>query len=154
MVTVDDLADAIGDRLAATTNYSTYVPGGTWLGRAPATPADYPYVVMEIDAGDAEVSSGSLSLQRFEVRVSAYCPVGDASTNINAVSQTLNTALASAAGNTALQGASLRNAGDKILHAIPVSPEGEYAPSLREGRDVWRAGLAVSVLCQSDRSVA
>jgi hypothetical protein len=154
VVTVDDIAGAVGARLAATTGFTTAVPGGIFLGRAPATPADHPYAVIEVDPGDAEVFSGDLSVQRFEVRVGVYCPVGDSGVNVGTVEQLLNTALASSAGNTAMQGSSLRNATDKILHSIPVRPEGEYAPSLREGRDVWRAGVAVGVLAQSDRGVA
>lgn len=154
MVTVDDVAGALKTRLAATSGYTAAIPGGTWLDRGPDAPAGYPYLVLKIEPGEAELFSGSASLQPFTVTLAAYCPVGASGVNVATVEQVLNTAMASQAGNAALQAANLRNAGDKILHCLPVRPGGKYDLTMREGRDVFAVGLTVSVLCESDRSAS
>jgi len=154
VVTVDDIAGAVGGRLAATAGWSAAVPGGVHLGRGPDSPTDYPYAVVDVVPSDAEVFSGDISLQRFEVRVGVYCPSGDPAGGAKTAGELLNLALASSAGNAAMQASALRNANDKILHCLPRRPEGDFADPLRGGRDVWRAGVVTDVLTQSDRGVA
>ena len=145
MVTLDDVAGIVKAQLAAQSGYNTTLPGGSWFDRGPDTPAGYPYDVFKIEAGLSELTSGGAYVQRFTVRVAGYCPLGDSGVNVQ---------LVSVAAQTALLAASLRNASEKVLAGVPSSARGEYAPTLRDGKDVWIAGLTVDLIVQGDRGAA
>lgn len=154
MVTIDDVAGVVKARFAAVAAFATAVPGGAWLGRGPDTPDAYPYEVHQIEAERPELFGGSIFIQKFLVRSAIYAPVGASGVDPQAVQQATNTALCSDAANTAVQAASLRNATDLVLHARPAAVKGEFAPTLREGRDVFVCGTTAEILVQSDKSVA
>ena len=154
MVTLDDVAGIVKAQLAAQSGYNTTLPGGSWFDRGPDTPAGYPYDVFKIEAGLSELTSGGAYVQRFTVRVAGYCPLGDSGVNVQLVSQLFHAALVSVAAQTALLAASLRNASEKVLAGVPSSARGEYAPTLRDGKDVWIAGLTVDLIVQGDRGAA
>lgn len=133
---------------------ATTCPGGHWFDRGPDTPADYPYDVFKVEAQAARMTSGSLYDQTFTVRLGGYCPIGDTGVDVQAVSQLFHNALVSDAANTALRAVSLRNATEKVLVGKPGVSRGEYAPTLREGRDVFIAGFTAEIVVMGDRSVS
>lgn len=154
MVTPDDVAAAIQTRCAATAAVAAAIPGGVWYPAGPDAPAAYPYAVLKVEAGEARLTSGDLYTQPFTAKVSAYVPVGAGGCDPAAVSRALADALAVGPAAAALRAAPLRNPGERVLHARPLAPSGENAPESREGRDVFRAGLAVELLVQGNRGVA
>lgn len=154
MITTDDIAKIVTDRFTAVGSLGTDITGGAWYGRGSDPPSAYPYVVFQIEARETQVFSGSLCVQKFEVRAAAYIPIGDAGSDPNGVQQEMNTALVTAAAQTALRNAALRNGTEKILHSRPLSPDGRFEQRLREGRDVFACGVRAELLCQGDRSVS
>lgn len=152
MITLDDVAKVVLDRLAAQAGYAATVPGKAWPDRGPDTPDGYPYIVSKIEAGPCKNTSGPTYTQPWTVRTAAYCPLGGGVT-AQAVEQLMNDALASDAAQTALRAASLRNNTEKCLFAKVASGRGEYARELRAGADVLAASLTVEILFQGDRSV-
>lgn len=156
MITFDDMVKVIFDRTRFNLSaFNTALPGGQWTGRGPpGDPDGYPYAVMQIESGAVKNSTGGLYTQLWTARLAAYAPMGDAATSIQGVLQMWNTSLLSTAGNTALRGAALRNATEKILRAHLAPGKGEYAKELREGRDVFLAGLSLELLVQGDKDVA
>lgn len=154
MVTVDDIAKVVSDRLKAVIGQDTTCPGGHWFDRGPDNPASYPYDVFRVEAGEAEQFSGAIYVQHFTVTIAGYCPMGASGVDTQAVEQLFHNALVSESATAALRSATLRNATDKVLHAKPVRGTGEFDETLREGRDVFVAGLVADVLIQGDGSVS
>lgn len=156
MVTIDDIAGAVLSVLAADTGFAASVPGQAWFDRAPDTPAAYPYAVFHLHAAAAGQSFEAAYVQTFTLAVAAYVPQSTEASPADppGVQEALFAALATQAGESALQGVALRNASERILHSRPVVPSGQYAQQLRDGRDVFACGLSVELLVQGDRSVS
>lgn len=154
MITPDDIGVLLKARFAATSAFGTAVPGGAWFGRGPDTPDAYPYAVHQIEATPAVTFTADAYIQKFTVKVAAYAPVGDSGVNPNTVAQAMYAALCTTAAQALFQAAGMRNPNEHVLHARPVSPTGEFADKLRDGKDVFVCGLSVELLCQGDRSVA
>jgi hypothetical protein len=154
MITPDDISALVLARYTATAAFGTAVPGGGWFGRGPDTPTAYPYAVHQIEPDPAITFTADLYVHKFTVKVAAYAPVGASGVNPQNVALAIFGSLCTTAAQTAFQAASMRNATEKVLHARPVAPRGEFAEKLREARDVFVCGLAVELLCQGDKSVA
>jgi hypothetical protein len=154
VITFDDIAELVHGRFATEDAGWLTAPGKQWTGRGPDAPDGHPYLVSQVEAGPEKATSGAAYTQGWTVRTAAYCPVGAAGVDIAAVEQLLNAALASADAMAALRAAALRNATEKVLSAKVVPGKGEYARELREGRDVFAAGLTVELLVQGDRSAS
>lgn len=152
MVTVDDVAKVVGDRLAAVAAYVSAVPGGSWFGRGPDAPS-YAYTVFQVEAARRQDFSGDATVQAFTVRLATYAPVGASGVDPQAIQQSMGDALTSAAGVAALQVMSLRNASEKVLAGRSIRLDGSFAPTAREARDVFVCGMVVEILVQGDRSV-
>lgn len=146
------LTEDINTVAATALNAQSALAGKAWPERGPDEPAAYPYVVFTATAADAETFSGAAYVQKWRLRAAAYIPVGSPSPVVVVdVLKALATALAI---STAAVVAALRNAGEAVLHTIPVTGDEEYTPQLRAGKDVLAAGLTVELLCRGDRSVA
>ncbi len=156
MVTIDDIAGAVSSVLAADTGFSGSVPGQAWFERAPDTPATYPYAVFHLKAATAGLSFEDAYTQAFTLVIVVYVPQGIETSPANSpgVQEILFSALVTENANSNFQGLSLRNASERILHAKPLTPSGQYAQQLRDGRDVFACGLTVEILVQGDRSVS
>lgn len=154
MVTVDDIAAVVKARLAAVPGQDATCPGGHWFDRGPDEPSGYPYDVFEVEAGAVEQFSGAAYLQKFTVTLAGYCPVGGTGVDVQAVEKLFHDALVSEEATAALRATALRNATEKVLHAKTLRDSGEYEETLREGRDVFAAGLVAEVLVQGDGSVS
>ncbi len=142
-------------RYAATPSFGTAVPGGGWFGRGPDSPSAYPYAVHTIEADAQKTMTNNAYVQKFTVKVAVYTLVGVApATSPQTVALALVSALCITAAQTAFQAASLRNGTEHVLHARQVTPKGEFADKLREGRDVFVCGLSVELLCQGNAAVA
>jgi hypothetical protein len=160
VITTDDIAGAVLARFAAVDPGWTTLPGKAWFGQGPDDPtaggttAGYPYVVFQVEAGTTQTYSGAAYSQTWTVRAAAYYQVGQTGApTLQAVEQLLQTALASSAAQTALRSASLRNSGDRLLSSRPLeSADSKYAPTQRQGQDVFLAGQSVEILVQGDRS--
>ncbi len=139
-------------RLAAVASSSTTCPGGHWFDRGPDDPTGYPYDVFKVEAGAPKNSTGGLYSQVWTLRLAAYAPIGDlGASSVQATQQLFNNAFVSTAAITALRAISLRNASEKIVSAKIAAGRGEYAPTLREGHDVFLSGLTVEILVQGDK---
>jgi hypothetical protein len=153
MVTVDDVADVVKDRLAAHAAFGTAVPGGAWFGRGPDEPAGHPYTVFQVEAARRQDTSGDAYVQAFTVRLAAYAPVGATGVNPQSVQTATGDALASTTGNAALQVMALRNASEKVIQGRVLRLDGSFAPTAREARDVFACGRVVELLVQGDKGV-
>lgn len=148
------MSGTVGTRIAATTGYSTALPGGIHFARGPDVPADYPYGVYTIEPGPMKATFEGHYFQTFTVSVAAFCPVGDASTDVHAVEKFLLRALAGDEAETAFRAASLRNSGEQYVGSQIVQPEGEYVEPLASARDVFAAGVTMEVTALGVRSAA
>lgn len=146
MVTPDDVAKVVLDRLAAVTSSSTICPGGHWFDRGPDDPAGYPYDVFRVEAGPARIVSEFYCFQSWTIRLAGYAPVGETGVTVANVEKLFLDALITDAANTALRAVSLRNTGEAVIHGLQSAAEGRYDPTLREGRDVFVAGLTAELL--------
>ncbi len=153
MITADDVAKLVGDRLQATSSFVLSVPGGIWNQRANNTPSNYPYAVAKYTAAPPIASFDDVYCQAWTVQIAAYCPIGIPGLDPAAVQQALFAGLCTEAAMAALQATGLRNATEHVMHSIALPPTGEFDPRLREGRDVFVAGLSVEIMVQGDRSV-
>jgi hypothetical protein len=130
VITIDDLAAAVGDRCGSTFNAT--VTGKAWYARADENAAT-PYAVFTIErVGEPEYMSDGSYLQEFMVRMGAYTDQGV--TDPNTVQQAMSVAMN--AGPTSWN--SLRDG--RIVHCLPQGFDGKFAPQLRRGRDVFLAG--------------
>lgn len=155
MIVADDMAKVVVDRTAAVAAFTTAVPGLAWFDRGPDAPTAYPYAVFRVLIGEAKVYSGDAYVVPVVIQIGAYAPVGAAGSNPAAVQQALAACFTTSAAQDALRLTALRNAGEHILSARPVTPDpSKFAPTLREARDVFVCGFAVELLCQGDRSAA
>jgi hypothetical protein len=156
MITIDDVAGAVLSVLAVDTGFAASVPGQAWFDRAPDTPAAYPYAVFHLRAGAAGPTFEAAYVQPFTLAVAAYVPQSTdaAPADPAGVQEALFDALATQAAEAAFQAVALRNASERIMHCRPVAPAGQYAPQLRDGRDLFACGLTVEMLVQGDRSVS
>lgn len=130
---------------------ATTCPGGHWHGRGPDNPAGYPYDVFKVDSQASNLTSGDLYDQTFVVRLAGYCPIGLSGVDANAVQQLFCSAFLTSTAQTALLALSLRNNDDKVLGARLSDVKGEYAQSLRDGRDVFLCGMTVEIIVQGTR---
>lgn len=153
MITVDDIAKVVTDRLAAVASVGTAIPGGCYFGRGPDPTSSYPYGVFQVEAGAADLLFESHYLQSFNVPFSVYAPIGASGSDPNAVAEALLQALAGDSANTAFRSASLRNSSETILASRLSIPSGSYTDRLREARDVFQVGLEVTIDACGDRSV-
>jgi hypothetical protein len=145
VITTEDINTVV----VAALNAQTALAGKAWPERGPDAPDAYPYVVFTVSAQAAETFSGARYVQKWRVRAASYIPVGTAVSVLDSLSA-LSTALA-VTGAPVVTG--LRNATEAVMATRPITAEEEYAPTLREGKDVLHAGLTVELLCQGDRSV-
>jgi hypothetical protein len=153
VITLDDVAALVHTRLYGAADGTAALPGGHWYERGPDEPVGYPYDVFTIEAGRAEQFSDSTYLQTFTIRVGGYCPVGHTGADVEGVARVFKDALATDLAVSDLREAPLRNPTEKVLHCRVVADEGEYDRELREGRDVFAAGLTVEMVFQGDSSV-
>ena len=154
MITVDDIAGVVLARLAATDPGNTICPGGHWFDRGPDAPAGYPYDVFKIEARPPRMTTGAPYDGVFVVRIAGYCPLGDSGVNPQAVEQLFHNALLTLAACTAMLALSLRNVTERVLVGRPSTAKGEFDRTLRQGKDVFVAGITVELVVQGDRSVA
>lgn len=154
MITLDDIAKVVKDRHEAVTSFTTIVPGGIrWL-RHDDIPSSGIYIVFQIKGGPNRLTTGAGYVQIWTVDAAAYMPIGDSSTNAQNVEQVLHAALVTTGANTSLLAVSLRNASEKVLAGRVAGEQARFDEKIREGRDVFVAGLTSELIVQGDRSVA
>lgn len=146
MITVDDIGKVVLDRLAAVTSSATICPGGHWFARGPDDPAGYPYDVFGVSAGGSRIVSGDFYTQEFLIQIAGYCPVGATGVTVANVEKLFYDAITTDTANVALRAVSLRNTGEAVLHCIIATVDADYAPTLREGRDVFVAGMSARMV--------
>jgi hypothetical protein len=146
VVTVDDIATVVLTRLAAVAGHATTCPGLHWFARGPDEPAGYPYDVFQVEAGPARYTLGDFYTQTFTVRWSAYCPAGEVGVSAQNAEKLFADALLTDAANIALRAVALRNANENVLEGRQSTAKGEFAPALREARDVFLAGVTADLI--------
>ena len=124
MVTTDDVAKVVLDRLEAVTSASTIVPGDFWYDRGPDAPAGYPYVVFKVEVGKPEYTSGDFVLHPFTVRLGGYCPISVSGASTQNVEKLFRDALTTVTANTALRAVSLRNTGEGVISGKEAAAKG------------------------------
>lgn len=154
MITADDVAAAVVARTAALASFVAAVPGKAWFDRGPDVPDAYPYAVFKLKAGEQRRASGTAYAQAWACEFAVYAPVGAAGVNQQSVQQALADCFVTAAGRTQMRAAALRNATEKVLDSRATDHTAAAAKELREGRDVFAAGLSFELLVQGDRSVS
>lgn len=132
----------------------TALRGKAWPHRGPDVPDAYPYVVVKVRPQAAETFSGSRYVQKFMVQAAAYIPLGPAAEGDPTREDAMKALAAALTTSTAAVVTTLRNAGERVLHAIPSTADERFDPRLREGKDVLVAEVTAELLCQGDRSVA
>lgn len=154
MVTLDDVAGLVMTVLSANpASANPDVPGGAWLGRAPDTPPAYPYAVFDLKGGEKENFSGGIYIQPWVLSIGAYAQMDGEAIVPSEVEQALNEVLVTITAQASFQATALRNPNDKILHSRPIDDDGEFDPTLRNGQDVFIAGITAEILVQGDRNV-
>jgi hypothetical protein len=136
--------------------FTSAVVGGFNYERPPDNePQVYPYAVYHLKADAPERAFDAFYFQKFTLDIAAYVPQGAETSPSDApgVQEAMYFALASDSANIIFMATALRNATELILHAVAKQSTGAYAGTMREGRDVFTAGLTVEFLCQGDRTV-
>ncbi|AMV25437.1 hypothetical protein VT84_13630 [Gemmata sp. SH-PL17] len=147
MILHDDIYAAVKAALAP---QGATFPGGAHPNRGPDVPSAYPYVVFAADPEPAELQSGPTYTQKWTVTATAYAQAGQ-TPQILDVQKALASALAVDGAPVV---AALRNATERVMASVPVVSNEDYAPELRDGKDVMVTSQSCQLYCQGDRSVA
>lgn len=147
MIVLDDIHGAI--KAAFDTQKATF-PGGAHPNRGPDCPDTYPYVVFRATPEPAELQSGPLYTQKWAVTAAAYVQLGDVPQVLD-IQKALATALV--VGTPPVVRV-LRNSTERVMASVPTVCDEDYAPELREGKDVVVTSQTCQLYCQGDRSVA
>lgn len=136
MVTLDALAAAVlyrfGTSNAGSATFRSLAAGGAWYGRADEQAAAL-YAVFTLDPeGDPVRQTDGSFLQRWALKVGVYTDQGRSGHDPAPV----QAAVAACLPQTGWQAVT----GGKVVHCLPRSPAGQFAPRLRGGKDVflWR----------------
>lgn len=142
MVTIDDLAVLINNRLAGS---ETILPGGWWLDSPPDHLAGFPYLRYTWTCDPKEYSSTVRYTQLFYVHFGVYAPIGASGVDVNALEVLLNEAFCSVGAFTAFTLATLRVDTDYVTHIIGNVDKQNVLEKLYQARDVFVLGMVAEI---------
>ena len=148
MVTLDDLAEAVTARFAASGDCAAALPGGIHLDRGPDPPAgDYAVFRLELD-GEPEWFSDGGYLQGYTLRIAAYTVQGREGSNTPGGVQR---ALAACFNANPTTWAALGDGAGSVNVCLPRGYDGKHDPELRAGKDVFQSAGQWHLLIEGTR---